>query len=69
MKQEKSLVRMMRRMFALSLIAFACFAAAQAQTSTFTYQGRSTDSTVAQPAGESGANYAARVHEMSYRST
>jgi len=65
MKQQKSLVRMMRRVFALSLIVLACFAAAHAQTSTFTYQGRFTDSTVAQAASESGANYAARVHEMS----
>ena len=43
MKREKSLVLIMRRLVASSLVVFACLAAARAQTSVFTYQGRLTD--------------------------
>src|SRR3989442_10252607 len=56
MKQEKSLARMIRRLFALSLIVFACFAAAQAQTTAFTYQGRLSD----------GANPANGTYQMQF---
>ncbi|MCY7348044.1 MAG: hypothetical protein LH614_17770, partial [Pyrinomonadaceae bacterium] len=49
MKQEKSMAQWTRNLLAVCLIVLACVASVAAQTTAFTYQGRFTDSTVAQP--------------------
>jgi len=47
MKREMNFAHISRTAFLSSLIVFACFASLRAQTTTFTYQGRLTDSSMA----------------------